>query len=136
MPSWIGDIVMATPALRALRRLDPERRIVATVRPGLAPVLAGLPHLDQIETASLRGLLGPIRDAQRCAAGAETVFLLPNSFRAGLFARFTGARSIGFATDGRGWLLDEAIPPVRHATPSDPRRLRHARGEGIRGHGR
>jgi len=120
MPSWIGDIVMATPALRALRRLDPERRIVATVRPGLEPILAGLPHLDRIETAGLRGLLGPIRDARRLRSEkAREVLLLPNSFRSGLFARFIGARKrIGYATDGRGWLLDVAVPPMRHDTPT------------------
>lgn len=120
MPSWIGDIVMATPALRALRAIDEDRRIVATVRPGLAPILAGLPHLDHIETASLRGLFGPITDARRLRGEkADTVLLLPNSFRSGLFARFCGAkRRIGFGSDGRGWLLNESVPPVRHALPS------------------
>ena len=37
MPSWIGDIVMATPALRALKEAHPKMRITATIRPGLRP---------------------------------------------------------------------------------------------------
>jgi heptosyltransferase-2 len=120
MPSWIGDIVMATPVLRALRQRDPDGKLTVTVRPGLETVLEGTPFVDRIETASLRGLLGPIAEARRLRAlGADTVLLLPNSFRAGLFAKCTGApRRIGFKRDGRGWLLTEAIkPPSSSAIP-------------------
>ncbi len=120
MPSWIGDIVMATPVLNALRASDPEVRLVATVRPGLEPVLAGLPCLDGIETASLRGLFGPLSDARRLRhLAADTVLLLPNSLRSGLFARMSGARRrIGFARDGRGWLLTHPVPPPTTGMPS------------------
>ena len=119
MPSWIGDIVMATPILQALKTSAPERRLIATVRPGLEPVLAGLSCVDGIETASLRGLLGPVSDARRLRhLGADTVLLLPNSFRSGLFARFTGARRrIGFARDGRGWLLSHPVAPPGTGMP-------------------
>ena len=65
MPSWIGDIVMATPVLRALKAAGPERRLVTTVRPGLDGVLAGLDCIDEIEVANLRGVLGPVSDARR-----------------------------------------------------------------------
>lgn len=118
MPSWVGDIVMATPVLRALRAQEPTRRIVVTVRPGLESLLAGAPFVDSVETASLRGAFGPFSDARRLSKLAEMVLLLPNSFRAALFARLTGAkRRIGFARDGRGLLLTHRVAPTSTQEP-------------------
>ena len=39
-PSWVGDTVMCTPVLRALRNARPSARITAVVRPGLDELLA------------------------------------------------------------------------------------------------
>lgn len=120
MPSWMGDIVMATPVLRSLRSAMPEAKIIATVRSGLEPILGGCPFLNGVETTTLRGPLGPILDARRLArTKPDTVLVLPNSFRAALFARFTGApRRIGFSRDGRGALLTDRIRFTKQASPS------------------
>ncbi len=47
-PSSLGDIVMALPALSALRRSFPGARITWLVRPAFAPLIEGHPHLDEI----------------------------------------------------------------------------------------
>lgn len=47
-PSSLGDIVMALPALSALRRSFPRARITWLVRPAFAPLIEGHPHLDEI----------------------------------------------------------------------------------------
>jgi lipopolysaccharide heptosyltransferase I len=47
-PSSLGDIVMALPALSALRRSFPQARITWLVRPAFAPLIEGHPHLDEI----------------------------------------------------------------------------------------
>lgn len=47
-PSSLGDIVMALPALSALRRSFPEARLSWLVRPVFAPLIEGHPHLDEI----------------------------------------------------------------------------------------
>ena len=42
LPNWLGDLVMATPALRAIRRhFGPQAHIVGIMRPKLAGLLAG-----------------------------------------------------------------------------------------------
>ncbi len=46
-PSSLGDIVLALPALSALRRSFPQARINWLVRPAFAPLIAGHPHLDE-----------------------------------------------------------------------------------------
>ncbi len=45
-PNLVGDTVMATPTFRAIRAGFRSERIVAVVRPGVAPVLDGGPWFD------------------------------------------------------------------------------------------
>ena len=47
-PSALGDIVMALPALSALRRSFPDARITWLVRPEFAPLIAEHPHLNEL----------------------------------------------------------------------------------------
>jgi heptosyltransferase-1 len=47
-PSALGDIVMALPALSALRRSRPDAKISWLIRAEFAPLLEGHPHLDDI----------------------------------------------------------------------------------------
>jgi len=49
-PSSLGDIVLALPALRALRMSFPEANISWLIRPEFAPLLENHPHLDEIIT--------------------------------------------------------------------------------------
>jgi len=48
LPNWVGDVVMATPTLRALRSHHPQARIVAVIKPNLAELLYGNAHVDEI----------------------------------------------------------------------------------------
>ena len=42
LPNWIGDVVMATPAVRAVRtHLGPEAQLFGVMRPYVAEVLRG-----------------------------------------------------------------------------------------------
>jgi heptosyltransferase-1 len=47
-PSSLGDIVLALPALSALRRSFPDAKISWLIRPEFAPLLKNHPHLDEI----------------------------------------------------------------------------------------
>jgi heptosyltransferase-2 len=48
LPNWVGDLAMATPALRALRGKFPQSKIVGVLKPYLADVLGGNPWLDEL----------------------------------------------------------------------------------------
>ncbi len=41
VPKWVGDLVLATPALRAMRSRHPDAHIALLVRSHLATILAG-----------------------------------------------------------------------------------------------
>ena len=48
LPNWVGDVVMATPAVRALRGLvGDDGALVGVMRPYVADVLAGTDWLDE-----------------------------------------------------------------------------------------
>jgi heptosyltransferase-2 len=123
-PNLIGDTVMATPALRALRAQFPDAWIAGVIKPHVAPVLDGSPWLDE------RILFDPhARQAdhrawnvlRRLRAGRfDVAMLLPNSHRAALLAWLAGAPArIGFTRPGRGLLLTDRLK-----APTDARGAR------------
>jgi len=109
LPNWLGDTVMAVPALAALRAAWPDAEVLAAgpwasllARQGLAAALMTYP----------RAWSGRLRAADSLARFApELAILLPNSFEAALSARYAGARRrVGFARGGRSMLLTDAVP--------------------------
>ncbi len=49
-PSWVGDAVMATPALRAVRELYPQAEISYLLRRYVKPIYSGMPWWDRLIT--------------------------------------------------------------------------------------
>jgi len=121
MPTPIGDVCMATPTLQLLRERLPEGAVItAVVRHGTKPLLNGLTSIDDVIQYDPHGYLGPLRAGRRIAeTRPDTVLVLPGSFRSALIARFSGrCRRVGYARDGRAWLLTDAIKPPNRSTPS------------------
>jgi heptosyltransferase II len=113
LPNWVGDAVMATPALLALREHYPDARLIGVVKPYVAGVLEGAPWLDEQILLDSRGPW-----TQRWPAVAwrlrrlrpELAVLFSNTFRAALVAALAGARRrIGYRRHGRGLLLTDAL---------------------------
>ncbi len=111
MPSWVGDIVMATPALRLLHQAMPNTSITAALRPGLAPLLEGIDAIQNCIEIQPKGLLGPFTAGRKIGRlNSDAVILLPNSMRSALTARLSNTRiRIGSARQGRSSLLTHAI---------------------------
>jgi heptosyltransferase-2 len=122
LPNWIGDAVMATPTLRAIRRHFLDEEIVGVMRPYVADVLAGLHSIDRAILFDPRGKDPANRGWQVIKRLRQERFrmaiLLPNSFRTGLMASLSGARRrVGFRRDMRGWLLTDGVSPKPKADP-------------------
>jgi heptosyltransferase-2 len=120
LPNHLGDVVMATPALRALRRGRPDAHISAVVHRSLAPVLRGCPWIDAYvlhDLKAARGALGKLRarlSLARELRGAELAIVLPNSFASAFLALASRApRRLGYARKGRSFLLTDAVPVRR-----------------------
>ncbi len=120
IPSWVGDAVMATPALLALRRRYHRARLVHLVRPYVEDVLDGLNLADEIihwpspsaAPGQPRGWAELIRQLRR--RHFDLAVLLTNSFRSALAAWLGGSRRrLGYRRDGRGLLLTDPLDPPR-----------------------
>jgi heptosyltransferase II len=116
VPNWVGDAVMAVPALRELRRIFNEARIALVAKPWVAGLFEGEGLADDlIAVTDARGLMQKPRqffsEAQRLRRERfDIAVLLPNSFASALAARTGGAKQIvGYATDARRLLLTQAI---------------------------
>ena len=105
-PNWLGDAVMALPALAAVRRHAAGTLIVAA-REGLSALFQEDTEAapDEIVT------IDPSREAaQLRAIGADAILLLPNSFRSAWLASRSGIpQRWGYRTAGRRWLLTQAV---------------------------
>jgi heptosyltransferase-2 len=111
-PNWIGDAVMSTPALANLRRELPKAKIDLLVPRHVAPLFDDYPHIDRVlirdDRQPRRTRLSQVLALRRC--GYKMVLLLPNSFRAALYAWLVGSpMRVGYATDGRRWLLSHPV---------------------------
>jgi len=118
LPNWVGDVVMATPTLRALREHFDSARIVGVMRPAAADVLAGTAWLDEPFVYDPRSTDSRRRGWALCRRLRQERFdlaiLLPNSWRTALMARFGGARDrLGYVRGGRGVLLSRKLHPPR-----------------------
>lgn len=89
----IGDTVLSTPSLFALRRFIPNARIDILVENWVAPVLDGHPYVDNIVVLERGGLRSRSRVAwQIRSAGYDVVYNLHGGTTATFLTRATGAR--------------------------------------------
>ncbi|HYF14215.1 MAG TPA: glycosyltransferase family 9 protein [Phycisphaerales bacterium] len=115
LPNWVGDVVMATPALRRVRRALPGSLIGALCRPGIDQLLSGTSFIDQFHPERASGVMGPKRSAAGVRhARYDTALLFTNSFSSALAVRMAGIpRRIGYDRDGRGLLLTQRLAPPK-----------------------
>ncbi|MCC6322764.1 MAG: glycosyltransferase family 9 protein [Phycisphaerales bacterium] len=118
-PSWLGDVVMATPALRTLRGGLPGAFLGGLVRPGIDELLAGTDFFDELHIERAAGVMGPKLVASRIRPRRyDVAILFTNSFSTALITRLAFIpRRIGYDRDGRGVLLTDRVKAERRPPP-------------------
>lgn len=118
-PNWLGDAVMALPAIAALRRLHSGTRCVVAARPSLADLfdlVDGIDAVVRLASPSSGGAWVRVTEdvARVRQLGARRAVLLPNSLRAGLLAWYAGIpERCGYRADLRGLLLTRRVARPR-----------------------
>ncbi|HEX8069139.1 MAG TPA: glycosyltransferase family 9 protein [Pyrinomonadaceae bacterium] len=109
----IGDTVLATPALDALRRFLPDARIDLLLEDWVAPLLAGFDAVDEIITVAPGSTRARINVARRLrAARYDVAYNLHGGTTATLLVRASGARyRVGYADYQYGFLYNHLAPP-------------------------
>jgi heptosyltransferase-2 len=119
LPRWVGDAVMATPLLRAVKsHFGDGARITGVMRPVVADLLAGTGWIDAHVFYDRHGRhpahhFGNAARALRLDR-ADVTLVLPNSLSSAALAWAGGGRRrIGHAGHRRRWLLTDVVRPVR-----------------------
>lgn len=117
LPTWVGDFVMATPTLRAIRERFPDAHITFLMEPNLRDLVRGGDWMDDAVEWPDRARRKPWRRELRAVAAAlrrrrpDWAVLLPNSARSAMIAFMARARKrIGYSRDGRSLLLTDRLP--------------------------
>jgi heptosyltransferase-2 len=114
-PNWLGDTVMALPAISDVRRRFPSARLVVAARRAVADIFRLVPFVDELVTLQWSGRWWQRRvfaaDSGRLRQlGAELAILLPNSFAAAWLARHAAIPDRwGYGSDMRARLLSRAV---------------------------
>jgi heptosyltransferase-2 len=109
----LGDVLLATPLLRALKLERPAAEIDWLVDPSLAPLLESNPHLTRVFPFR-RGVLGELR-----ARKYDRVIDLQNKLKTAILRRMLGARRVlALRKRSPGQALRSLLsrdPPAEHA---------------------
>lgn len=117
--NWVGDAILAMPALRAVRTKFPEASISVVARPYVAAIYRDQEICDELIEYDAKGehrgwsgrerIISELREKK-----FDVALLLQNAFDAAWLAWRAGIpKRIGYARDGRSLLLTEAIAVPR-----------------------
>ena len=113
--NWVGDAVMTTPVIRAVRKNFPGSRITVLAKPWVVPVYGSNPHVDEImvyDTAGRHKMgIGTLRLAADIRRRQfDLAILLQNAFEAALLVFLAGVPlRVGYNTDARTLLLKPSV---------------------------
>jgi len=114
-PNWLGDAVMALPAIFDVRNAFPSARLTVAARPSVVDVFKLVPFVDEVVTLRWRGRWWQ-RDAfegdavQLRELGSDLAVLLPNSFASAWLVKHAAVPDRwGYAADMRARFLSRAV---------------------------
>ena len=114
--NWVGDLVMTTPAIEAVRMNFPDSTLTVLARPWVTPLLENHPAVDHVLPLKTGNgyfshsveIIRAARELRKMKFDLAIIF--QNAFEAALLAYLGGIRlRIGYNTDGRGFLLSHSV---------------------------
>jgi heptosyltransferase-2 len=123
--NWVGDAIMALPAVRAVRERFPEAAIHIVARPYVLEIYRDQHICDELISYDPNGTHKGWRGRERLASELrarkyDVALLFQNAFDAAWLVWRAGIpERIGYARDGRSFLLTKSIPtPKPGAIPA------------------
>ena len=101
-PNWLGDAIMALPAIRDVRRHFSGQPVSIAARPSVSSVFRVVPGIDRIIILE--------RGRERSQLHGDVGILLPNSFRSAWILKKAGVKERwGYRSDFRRPLLTRSV---------------------------
>ncbi len=115
-PNWLGDAVMALPAIADVRRAFPGATITIAARSTVAPLFAMVSDVDDTIVLSRASVMSPSTwqeiGSELAGGRFDAALLLPNSIHSALIASRAGIAEVwGYRGNWRGQFLTRAVVP-------------------------
>jgi heptosyltransferase-2 len=119
-PNWLGDAVMALPAVRALKKGRPDLEVSVLAPEKLADLWRQIPEVDRVLLIPSGAGLPTVAKKLR-AEKFDAALLLPNSLRVALEVWMAGIPlRFGLPGNGRSFFLNRPLRPRQEAGASRP----------------
>src|SRR3954471_16105091 len=124
-PNWLGDAVMALPAIADVRRALAASHIAVAARAAVVPLFQLVPDVDDTIVLGRGASLARIGSWAEMGAelrdgGFEAALLFPNSIHAALLARRAGIpERWGYGGGVRAQWLTRSVPRIRGGHHAD-----------------
>ncbi len=114
LPNWLGDVVMSTAFIGAVKQFYPTAQVDIIIKKELSAVASLIPGLTKIHSFSkdeYKGLGGVYRYGKLLrSVNYDIFFTLPDSLSAAIMGKATGAKQrIGFSKEGGFFLLTKVL---------------------------
>ena len=124
LPNWLGDVVMSTAFIAAVRQVYPGAAIDVIIKKELAGIAGFIPGLNNIHRFSklwYPGLAGAYRFGKKFNGGQyDLYFNLPHSLSANVMAWASGAgERVGFRKEAAFLLLNHSYKKPRYLHRAD-----------------
>jgi lipopolysaccharide heptosyltransferase II len=122
-PRLIGDVLLTTPVIRAMRRRYPDAELVYVVEEHAAPVVTSNPHLSETiiirHRRGVRRVVEDLRLAMQLRVRRFDVAVdMHGGTRSGWLTFATGARMrVGYDVSGRTWMYTHRVARPRGYAP-------------------
>ncbi len=129
LPNWLGDVVMALPALASVRSMFPEAHLAVAGTAAVTPIFEEQTGVRPQQII----VLDKDKETKQLREGSfDTALLLTNSFRTAWTARRAGIPARwGYAAGGRGPLLTRVVARPRRGLHQSEYYLELVRGLGM-----
>lgn len=122
--NWLGDAVMSTPAVQAIKRGRPDAHVTVLVKSKLAGYWRRVPEVDDVILIEPGDSVFSVASKVR-AGNFDVAVVLPNSIRSALEPWLAGVpRRVGYPAKGRSWLIDQPFR-ISAKKQQQPRPARH-----------
>jgi heptosyltransferase-2 len=116
-PNWLGDAVLALPAVDDVRRRSEGVHLAVAARRSVAELFRLVPAVDEViplQSDARWWRRAAFRADAAALARFDRAVLLPNSFQAAWMVKSAGVRDRwGYASDARTRLLTRAVPRAK-----------------------